>query len=156
MLRFSTQIYLQKNAATSSRTSPSRKKKNPTTPTPFSNLSDVSVRSCFLAQMADKKGIYEGNQSLYKKNTFLWDNSTTRTTACGRELELPASLVISHQSSGYESWPVTTSTTEQMSARTESRLSKKLTTWGLWDAGCKTALAESSNLSEVMWGGFQL
>lgn len=62
----------------------------------------------------------------FTESTFLLDNSTTRTVASGRELELPASLVISHQSSGYERWPVTTSTTEQMSARTESRLSQKL------------------------------
>lgn len=85
---------------------------------------------------------------------FLLDNSATRTVASGRELELPASLVTSHQSSGYERWPVTTST-EQMSARTESRLSRKLPR-GLWDAGCEIALAESSNSSEVMWGDFQL
>lgn len=34
------------------------------------------------------------------ENTFLLDDSTIRTVASGRELELPASLVISHQSSG--------------------------------------------------------
>lgn len=60
------------------------------------------------------------------ESIFLLDDSTTRTVASGTELELPASLVISHQPSGSESWPVTTSTTEQMSATTESRLSEKL------------------------------
>lgn len=152
MLWLSTQISA-KNAATSSRTTPHRKKIQP--PQHYSQifvmslLDPVSQPKCQI-----KKAFMKVTDHSIEK-IFLLDNSTTRTVASGRELELPASLVISHQSSGYERWPVTTSTTEQMSARTESRLSRKLPR-GLWDAGCETALAESSNSSEVMWGDFQL
>lgn len=88
------------------------------------------------------------------KNPFLLDNSTTRAVACGREVE----LMRTDFSSIIRVWELAC---HHFYHWTDVRYNRKqaikeVTTWCLWEAECKTALAESSNSSEVMWGVFSL
>lgn len=69
-------------------------------PQPYSQILVMSVLDPVSLPECQIKKAFMRVTNYSTENTLLLDNSTTRTVASGRELELPPSLVISHQSSG--------------------------------------------------------